>query len=81
MPPLSMDWTGLNARQICGVMTDPQRNGGRKTPQEIVDHMQTDPLVLWAWEPGTGRKPPPISQQEFASALRRWAAAGAPCPK
>lgn len=81
MPPRSMIWAGLSAKQICAVMTDPTKNGGRKTPKDTIDHMLVDDLVHWAWAPGAGRTSPPISFNEFVDALNRWAAAGAPCPK
>src|SRR3954471_4924327 len=32
----------------------PERNGGRRTGEEVVEHMKSDPLVFWAWSPGAG---------------------------
>ncbi len=81
MPPVSMQWQAMNAKEICNVMTNPAKNGNRKTPREIIEHMETDPLVLWAWKPGADRKPPPVPQDEFVLALRAWAVAGTPCPR
>jgi len=81
MPPRSMAWAGLSAAQICAVMTNPAKNGNRKTPQQIIDHMLQDDLVHWAWAPGGGRSSPPVSFDDFSTALHVWAEAGAPCPK
>ena len=53
LAPLSMLWEGRTGQQICEQMKDPARNGGRHTGEQIIEHMKTDPLVLWAWAPGT----------------------------
>jgi hypothetical protein len=37
-------------------MKDPERNGGRRTGDEVIEHMKVDPLVLWAWDPGAGAR-------------------------
>jgi len=36
---------------------------------------------VWAWSPGFGRAPVPVSRQAFLDAWTAWASAGAPCPK
>ena len=79
LAPLSMLWEGRTKEQICEQMKDPARNGGRQTGEQIIEHMKTDPLVLWAWTPGTGRTTPPLSHDEFVQALEDWVAAGMPC--
>jgi hypothetical protein len=79
LAPLSMLWEGKTKEQICEQMKDPARNGGRHTGEEIVEHMKTDPLVLWAWSPGTGRTTPPLSHEEFVEVLEVWVKAGMPC--
>jgi len=76
---LSMLWEGRSAQQICEQMKDPARNGGRHTPEQIIEHMKTDPLVLWAWSPGAGRTLPPLSHEKFVEALEAWVKAGMPC--
>src|SRR5215831_13987549 len=55
LAPLSMLWEGQTKAQICEQMKDPTRNGGRKGGKDVIEHMKTDPLVLWAWAPGGGR--------------------------
>ena len=80
LAPASMNWQGLNAGDICRQLKDPARNGNRRTGAQVIDHMATDPLVLWAWEPGAGRSQPPLSNAELVAALRVWADQGMPCP-
>jgi hypothetical protein len=74
-----MIWEGLSARQLCELLTDPKRNGGRDA-QAIAAHMHT-PLVLWGWYPGEGREPVPMSEHTFLTKVQRWTSAGAPCPQ
>jgi hypothetical protein len=81
LAPLSMLWEGRTKGQICEQMKDPARNGGRRTGEEVIEHMKTDPLVLWAWTPGAGRTTPPLSHQKFVQALEAWVSAGMPCPQ
>lgn len=83
LPPLRMAWEGLTIGQICRALTDPAKGG--MTPRKLIEHMRTDHLVAWAWQPGpdlTGkqRSTPPISQAEFVGLIEQWAASGAACP-
>ena len=80
LAPRSMRWQGLDKKAVCRQMRDPARNGNRKTGEQVIEHMRTDPLVLWAWQPGANRTLPPMSHEEFVQALEKWAAAGMPCP-
>lgn len=80
LAPLSMNWHGLDKRGVCEQMRDPARNGGRKTAEQVIEHMRTDPLVLWAWQPGAKRTLPVMSHAEFVKALEAWADGGMPCP-
>jgi hypothetical protein len=80
LAPLSMLWEGRTKGQICEQMKDPNRNGGRRTGEEVIEHMKVDPLVLWAWNPGAGRTTPPLSHDELVEALEAWVSAGMPCP-
>jgi hypothetical protein len=79
LAPLSMLWEGKTKEQICEQFKDPSRNGGRHTGEEIIEHMKSDPLVLWAWKPGADRTTPPLSHDEFVAALESWVRAGMPC--
>ncbi|WP_152682000.1 hypothetical protein [Chromobacterium subtsugae] len=80
LAPLAMGWEGLSGGQICRRLLDKTRNGNRDVPA-LVAHMTADPLVQWAWKPGAGRATPPLSQQDFHAAVRRWADSGAYCPR
>lgn len=84
LAPLSMGWQGLSPAQIARAMLDPAKNGGR-TLAQIKHHLTEDQLVLWAFEPGINhegqpRAKPPISQQAWVSAVRKWIDSGAPIP-
>jgi hypothetical protein len=80
LAPLSMAWEGLSPGQICRSIKDPSHNGGRRTLDQVVEHMRSDPLVLWAWNPGADRSTPPLSHAQFVQALDTWVAADGPCP-
>ena len=81
LAPLSMLWEGRTSAQICEQIKDPARNGGRHTGEELIEHMKTDPMVLWAWAPGAGRTTPPLSHEKFVEVLETWVKAGMPCPR
>ncbi|MDQ3336436.1 MAG: hypothetical protein M4D80_14810 [Myxococcota bacterium] len=80
MPPpeTKMVFVGVTPGALCEQVKDPARNGG-KDAKALRVHLD-DPLVVWAWAPGFGRKPPPISHREFVAAWETWDAAGMPCP-
>jgi len=81
LAPLSMLWEGRTKAQICEQMKDPARNGDRGTGEEVIEHMKSDPLVLWGWTPGAGHTIPPLSHEKFVEALEAWVKAGMPCPE
>ena len=77
-PEMPMIWGGLTDRQLCQLLTDPNRNGHR-TIQQIVEHLST-PLVVWGWHTGEGRTPISMPLTQFEAKVKAWAAQGAPCP-
>jgi hypothetical protein len=81
LPPANvpMIWQGLTDGQICQSIKDPKRNKNRNLDQ-LVEHLTADKLVMWAWNPGEGRTPVPMSHDEFAEKVKQWQAAGSPCP-
>jgi len=81
LAPLSMVWEGRTKAEICAQLKDPTRNGGRLNGEQVIEHMKTDPLVLWAWTPGASRTPPPLSHRQFVAALEAWVKAEMPCPR
>ncbi|MEP6921608.1 MAG: hypothetical protein ABI967_10835 [bacterium] len=81
LPPANMPmiWEGKTPGQICRQMTDPKQNNGKSVAQ-IVEHVTSDKLVLWGWNPGDGRTLPPMSHEDFARNFQDWARFGAACP-
>lgn len=81
LPPSNMPmiWQGLTDGQLCRSIKDRKQNRNRNLDQ-IVEHLTEDKLVTWAWNPGQGRTPVPMSHDEFTAKVKRWQAAGGPCP-
>jgi hypothetical protein len=74
----------MTPAELCAQMKDLTRNGNRNMAQ-LIEHVETEHFVLWAWDPGTrwnaeARQTPPLSHEEFAKAFKGWADAGAACP-
>lgn len=78
-PETKMVFVGRSSRELCEQLKDPARNGGADLPA-LLKHVSSDPLVLWGWNPGFGRKPVAVPHAEFVAAFKRWADAGGPCP-
>lgn len=78
LAPLKMAWLGRTPMQICAQLKDREHNGG-KTLAQIVEHMEHDELVGWAWNPGSGREPAPGTQKIFGQLMAAWADNGAVC--
>jgi len=78
-PDNPMIWQGLTDTQLCRLLTDPKRNGGRNA-KAIEDHMHT-PLVLWGWQSGDGRTPISTALARFLQNVHIWTSAGTPCPE
>jgi mono/diheme cytochrome c family protein len=89
MAPAVMTWetapgVPMNGNELCAQIKDPKRNG-KRTLHDVMEHISNEPLVNWAWHPGTrlngeARTIPPISQQELVQQFSNWMQAGAPCP-
>ncbi|MBV9745897.1 MAG: hypothetical protein JO099_19210 [Acidobacteriia bacterium] len=75
-----MAWQGLTVSQVCQALKDPATNGKRSL-QDLIEHVTTDKIVNWGWNPGPGRTPPPLSHERFVERVSEWVAAGAPCPE
>lgn len=85
LAPLSMGWEGLSDVEIAKAMLDRTQNGGRSVA-EIEKHLTEDPLVLWVFEPGTDhegipREKPPITQETYVAAVKKWVSLGAIIPE
>ena len=75
-----MAWQGLSTTQICQAIKDPKTNGKRSL-SDLIEHLTSENLVNWGWNPGPGRMLPPLSHEQFVNAAKRWVRAGAPCPE
>lgn len=81
MPPAAtpMTFEGKSQAQLCADLKDLSKNGGR-TLSDLQHHVAVDPLVLWAFNPGTGRTPPPVTHATFLTLFDAWVNAGGACP-
>lgn len=88
MPPGTANWhlaprvmvfEGRSAGELCRQMKDPKTNGGHPV-EGAIEHLESDPLVLWGWSPGDGRSTPPLSHAEFLQKMQEWVRSGAACP-
>lgn len=80
LAPLSMLWQGLSSPQLCEMLKDKTRNGNRDGAA-LIEHMETEPLVQWAWHPGGNREPIPMAHDDFVDAMKVWVAGDMACPK
>jgi mono/diheme cytochrome c family protein len=80
LAPVSMIWQGRSDGDLCRLLKDPKRNGNRSLGA-LVEHMDSEPLVLWGWNPGADRAPVPMPHQEFVAQMKVWAVGGAVCPR
>ena len=76
---MPMIFEGRTAGELCKQLKDPAQTGNRKV-EDVVEHMEHDKFVLWAWNPGPGRTTPPVSHGDLMKRVRGWVSAGAPCP-
>ena len=80
LAPIEMAIEGRNPGELCRQLKDKKKTGGLGL-QDIIFHLDKDPLVLWAFDPGAGRTAIRIPHEDFMAAARTWAQAGAPCPE
>ena len=82
LPPANMKMViqGETAGQFCRQLKDPAKNGHR-TLAQIIEHVSSDEVVGWGWNPGDGRTLPPLSRPEFVAAMKAWVDNGAACPQ
>jgi hypothetical protein len=75
-----MAWENKSLGEICRQLKDIDRNGGRDLTM-LQQHIATDDLVAWAWNPGEGREPAPGSQELAGQLVQAWIDSGAECPR
>jgi mono/diheme cytochrome c family protein len=80
LAPVSMLWQGLSVGDLCRAVKDPKVNGNR-TADDLIKHMEDEPLVLYGWNPGKGREPVPIPHEKTVEYMKIWVAGGMACPK
>ena len=80
LPPAKtpMAWRGLSTGELCSTLKDLSKNGGRSL-SSLLEHVTSDQIVNWGWNPGSGRKTPTLSHQQFVDKFNEWTASGAPC--
>jgi hypothetical protein len=81
LPPAEtpMVFEGKSATELCEQLKDLARNGHRSLAM-LLDHVSHDPLVLWGWDPGGKRTPPPLSHDKFVAAFTAWVGSSGACP-
>lgn len=81
LPPANMKmvFQGRTAYQLAKQLIDPKQNG-HKDFRKLIEHAD-DGLVLAGWNPGEGRKLPPMSHAAFKKAWITWLSTGAYAPK
>jgi mono/diheme cytochrome c family protein len=80
LPPaeMKMVFEGKNARELALQIMDFKQNG-HKDKAKLIEHAR-DTLVKAGWNMGEGRKPPPLSYQEFVIAWDTWINTGGLAP-
>jgi len=79
-PEHKMVFVGRSPAELCRQLKDPKQTGGRSLSQ-LLEHVSSDDLVGWAWDPGDGRTPPPLSRAETAAQMKIWVEGSAACPQ
>ena len=78
--PVKMVFVGRSPAELCRQLKDPKQNGGRSL-QALLQHVASDDLVGWGWDPGPGRTLPPLSRADTAAQMKIWIEGGAACPE
>jgi hypothetical protein len=71
--------------QLCADMKDRTKNGDRDLAA-LLHFVETDPFIMWAWDPGTRPNgtprtmPQPHTYYDFVRIFKEWIDAGPPCP-
>jgi mono/diheme cytochrome c family protein len=79
-PEHKMVFVGRSPAELCRQLKDPSQTGGRGLKQ-LLDHVSSDDLVGWGWDPGQGRTLPPLSRAETSAQMKTWIDGGAACPE
>jgi len=78
-PEHPMVFQGKTPTALCEQLKNPAHNGGKSLAQ-LLEHVSHDALVLWGWNPGGKRQPPPLPHDKFVAAFTTWVASNGACP-
>lgn len=80
LPPadMKMVFQGKSPRELALQIMDYKRNG-HKSKAQLIEHAR-DTLVKAGWNMGEGRKPPPLSYDEFVKEWDAWIKNGGVAP-
>jgi hypothetical protein len=78
--PINMVWQGLSSHDLCDRFKAASLERFKKPPPDLIEHMQVESLVTWAWHPGGERTPIPMPHDEFVDQVRIWVNYGMICP-
>jgi len=79
-PKHRMAFVGRTPAELCRQLKDPKQTGGRSV-QQLLEHVASDDLVGWGWNPGDGRTLPPLSRADTVAQMKLWIDDGAACPE
>jgi hypothetical protein len=79
-PEQKMVFVGRTPAELCRQLKDPKQTGGRSL-QQLLEHVSSDDLVGWGWNPGDGRALPPLSRKDTVAQMEIWIDGGAACPQ
>lgn len=75
-----MVFEGRSPAALCAQLHDREATGGRDL-DGLLEHVNNESLVLWAWDPGGDRTTPPLSHDAFLEAFAVWVQGGGACPE
>jgi hypothetical protein len=78
-PQMPLVFQGKSMAELARQLADPKLNGNR-TPQMLLEHVTSDRLVLWGWDPGPGRTPVSVPHAKFVAAIKEWIDGGCAVP-
>lgn len=81
MPPahLKMIFQDKSPRQLALHFKE-SKFTGFKNLEQMIEHVEKEPLVLSCWHPAQGLTTPPISHDEFVAKVKEWIEKGAAIP-